>query len=84
MWLNLLRNTPRNTILNSEGFNFGRFDRYSFSYDAMRGREQQLIDKFGGARSSGGTSRNQINGISPNNPFRDSYIEQATREFGIP
>lgn len=49
---------------------------------AIRGREQLLIDHFGGAQSTGGTSGNAINGIAIGNPNREWYIEQAIKEFG--
>jgi len=49
---------------------------------AIRGREQQLIEKFGGAKSGGGTSGNAINGISPRNPKRQQYLDESTRECG--
>jgi RHS repeat-associated protein len=49
---------------------------------AIRGREQMLIDHFGGARSAGGTSGNAINGISPYNPLRGAYIGAAEAMFG--
>ncbi|MBX3588702.1 MAG: hypothetical protein KF796_18885 [Ramlibacter sp.] len=72
-------------LLNAEGFLPPVLDRSSTNYNAIRGREQQLIDVNGGARSSGGTSRNMINGISsfnPRGPF--VYIPAATAEFGVP
>ncbi|MFY8043136.1 MAG: RHS repeat-associated core domain-containing protein, partial [Rhodoferax sp.] len=72
-------------LLNAEGFLPPVLDRSSSNKDAIRGREQQLIDLNGGARSSGGDSRNVINGISPFNlrgPF--VYIPAATAEFGVP
>jgi hypothetical protein len=46
-----------------------------------RGREQQLIQKNGGAKRDGGTSGDDINGISPKNPKRDKYIQVAHKEF---
>jgi hypothetical protein len=47
----------------------------------IRGREQQLIDANGGAKSQGGTSGNKINGISPNNPKIDYYLDMARKAF---
>ncbi len=86
--------TPENNIrnrgygqplLNAEGFLPPVLDRSSTNYNAIRGREQQLIDVNGGAQSSGGTSRNKINGISPINPRGPFvYIPAATAEFGVP
>jgi len=71
-------------LLNAEGFLPPVLDRSSTNRGAIRGREQQLIDINGGARSVGATSRNMINGISPMNPFGDAYLDEATDEFGIP
>jgi RHS repeat-associated protein len=53
-----------------------------FARAAIRGREQMLIEHHGGARSSGGTSGNAINGISPWNLARPGYIAAATAAFG--
>jgi hypothetical protein len=52
------------------------------NYFASRGREQQLINFYGGAKSMGGTSGNAINGISDINPLRSIYINAAITEFG--
>ncbi len=71
-------------LLNSEGFLPPVLDRSSTSYSAVRGREQQLIELNGGARSTGGDSRNAINGISRFNPRGPIYRYQATSEFGTP
>jgi len=49
---------------------------------AIRGREQMLIDHYGGARSQGGSSGNAINGISAYNPLRPVYIGAAEAMFG--
>ncbi len=57
-------------------------DRVSLEYQAIRGREQQLIDYFGGAQSVGGTARNEINGIADFNPMRHIYMGYAELEFG--
>ncbi|WP_284415329.1 RHS repeat-associated core domain-containing protein [Acidovorax sp. SUPP3334] len=73
------------SLLNAEGFLPPVLDRSSTNYDAIRGREQQLIDINGGAQSSGGDSRNKINGISPWNPRGPlRYIPAANAEFGRP
>lgn len=69
-------------LLNAEGFSLPVVDAYSTSNSAIRGREQQLIDYYGGARSVGGTTRNMINGISDKNPLRDYYMDAADTEFG--
>ncbi|MGF6767616.1 RHS repeat-associated protein [Paraburkholderia sp. GAS199] len=59
-----------------------QLDRSSNNSDAIRGREQQNIDEFGGARSMGGRSGNAINGISPTNPKMGQYMGAAANEFG--
>jgi len=61
--------------LNAEGFLSPVVDKSSTSRGAIRGRERQLIDINGGARSVGGTSRNIINGISPTNLFGDVNLD---------
>ncbi|WP_394257125.1 hypothetical protein [Vibrio harveyi] len=57
-------------------------DVSSTSKAAIRGREQQLIEANGGAQSIGGTSGNAINGISPKKTNRETYINEANKEFG--
>lgn len=52
------------------------------SYDAIRGREQQLITANGGAKSNQGTSGNAINGISDKNIKKQPYLDAAKKEFG--
>ena len=49
---------------------------------ATRGREQQLIDFFGGAQSEGGTSGNLIRGVSKINPQGRIYHGESNRMFG--
>ncbi|AOH55146.1 hypothetical protein ABE28_012375 [Peribacillus muralis] len=59
-----IANRDRNHHMNKAGFGKARFDKSSKNKDAIRGREQLLIEKYGGAQSKGGTSGNKINGIS--------------------
>ncbi len=68
----------RNHQRNPEGYGPARLDRSSKNKDAIRGREQQLIDR---ARESGRSS-GQMNGVSPRNPNKDRYINAAKKEFG--
>lgn len=68
--------------MNREGFGQANLDKSSPNPDAIRGREQQLIDAHGGAQSAGGTSGNRIRGIGPNNPRRERYLNAANEEFG--
>ncbi len=68
--------------LNAEGFGPPRLDQWTNDYGAIRGREQMLIDYYGGARSVGGSARNMINGVSDFNPNRPFYMDAARRSFG--
>ncbi len=68
--------------MNDKGFGPAVLDSSSSNRQAIRGREQMLIDYHCGARSMGGTSGNAINGISPNNKKRTTYINAAKKEFG--
>lgn len=71
-----------NHHMNSKGFGPAVLDRSSTNAAAIRGREQILIDSFGGAKSMGGTSGNAINGIAMNNPKRLFYLTESMKEFG--
>jgi hypothetical protein len=68
--------------LNEKGFEPAVLDRSSENGAAIRGREQYLIEANGGSRSSGGTSGNAINGVSPTNKKASYYRGEAEREFG--
>ncbi|GAA4235731.1 hypothetical protein GCM10022254_43610 [Actinomadura meridiana] len=52
------------------------------AYQAIRGREQNLIDFFGGAQSAGGTSGNAIRGIADDLADRPTYMDAARRLWG--
>ena len=67
--------------MNDKGFGPAQLDKSSPISAAIRGREQQLIDTNGGAKSQGGTSGNAINGISPRNPKLPQYMDAAKKEF---
>jgi len=67
--------------MNDKGFGPAVLDKSSTNAAAIRGREQQLIDMNGGAKSIGGVSGNAINGIGINNPNRTYYLNQANKEF---
>ena len=67
--------------MNKKGFGPAVLDKSSTNSDAIRGREQQLINRNGGAKSKGGTSGNKINGISNNNPNQKKYMNAANREW---
>jgi RHS repeat-associated protein len=68
--------------MNEQGYGEAELDKSSSNPDAIRGREQQLIEANGGAQSQGGTSGNAINGISESNPNRTQYMNAANAEFG--
>ena len=68
--------------MNDQGYGPAQLDRSSANPDAIRGREQQLIDASGGAQSQGGTSGNRINGVSSSNAKAPGYTNAAEREFG--
>lgn len=70
--------------LNGQGFQAATLDKASREYAAIRGREQMLIENYGGAQSTGGTSANKINGISSLNPARAYFINRALALFGRP
>jgi hypothetical protein len=70
--------------MNEKGFKPAKLDKSSSNPNAIRGREQQLIKKHGGAKSEGGTSGNAINGVSPRNRQANTYRQAAEKEFGQP
>ncbi|WP_419812973.1 RHS repeat-associated core domain-containing protein [Bacterioplanoides sp.] len=70
-----------NHHMNDKGFGPAVLDKSSANRHAVRGREQQLIQANGGAKSMGGTSGNAINGVSPLNPRGPKYRLEAFREF---
>jgi RHS repeat-associated protein len=75
-----VKNRDSNHHMNKEGFGPAKLDKSSTNKDAIRGREQQLINQNGGAKSQGGSSGNKINGISPNNSKIDTYLN-ATKQL---
>jgi RHS repeat-associated protein len=52
------------------------------AYQAIRGREQQMIDYRGGSSSDGGTSGNAIRGVAKLNPLGRIYHNASTARFG--
>ena len=52
----------------------------AFDYAAMRGREQQLINRFGGIGSA--NVANKIRGVSRWNPLSYYYHHAANIAFG--
>jgi RHS repeat-associated protein len=72
----------RHAALTAAGFGPPIPDRISEDYNAIRGREQQLIDTFLGAQSVGGYSANAINGVRDFNPSRPDYMQASVDAFG--
>ena len=65
------------------GFGRAVLDKASLSRAAIRGREQQLIDHFGGAwKSDNGTSGNAIRAVSKYNLAGPAYHMAANALFG--
>ena len=67
--------------MNSKGYDSAVLDKSSKNFNAIRGQEQYLIEKHGGAKSWGGTSGNMINGISPKNQNKGKYETARKKEF---
>ena len=78
----ILEKRDRNHHMNERGFGDARLRHVSENPAAVRGLEQQEIERQGGAQSQGGTSSNAINGIAAKNPKRDAYLDAAKQEFG--
>ncbi len=78
----ILRTRDRDHHMNERGFGDAEPISVSENPHAVRGLEQQEIERRGGARSQGGTSSNAINGIAKKNPKREDYFKAAKQEFG--
>lgn len=76
---NLVRRDIRHHM-NKKGFQQAQLDKSSRSKDIIRGREQQLIEKY----RAEGRSANKINGISDKNPKKKKYIRASNRKYGSP
>ncbi len=63
---------------NKDGFDVGFIDKISFDSDAIRGREQNLIDNA----KEKGICGNVRNSISPRNKKRKRYLNAALKTFG--
>lgn len=63
---------------NKDGYGEAVLDEYSTKKEAIRGREQLLIDRNEAQDISG----NEINGISKRNKKRGIYIAAAIETFG--
>jgi hypothetical protein len=78
--------------MNAKGFGPAAIDRFYkveiqadrlWGYMAIVGREQLLIDRFGGAQSWGGTSGNTINAVDPGTDFYRAAMTAAIIQFGL-
>jgi len=76
----IVKRRDSNHHMNDKGYGPASVDKASTNQDAIRGQEQYLIEKHGGAQSTGGTSGNRINGVSPKNPNRSRY-EEARKKY---
>ena len=72
----------QNHHMNEKDFGPAVLDKSSSNKAAIRGQEQYMINTHGGAKSTGGTSGNAINGISDKNPNKVHYEQQRIQEFG--
>ncbi|MUO80748.1 hypothetical protein GOZ78_07290 [Agrobacterium vitis] len=70
-----------NHHMNTEGYAPARLDKSSPNKDAIRGREQQLIEENGVTQSIRGTSGNKINGISDKTHVKEIIRMQNERNF---
>ena len=77
-----VRRRDQNHHMNKKGYEPAELDKSSSNPDAIRGQEQYLIDKNGGAKSDGGASGNTIRGVARNNPKASSYENARIKEFG--
>jgi len=75
---NVLLNRDRNHQKNKDSFEKAIIDKISTEKDAIRGREQQQIEKH----KNSGESANIYNGISPKNKNKKRYIQAAICAFG--
>ena len=86
----VVRNRDASHHMTAEGFGPARLDQFAngrIGGAAVRGREQQMIDAFGGARSdpdrrSDSRSANRIRGVSKLNPKGLIYHAAANAAFG--
>ena len=86
----ILDRRQNNHHMSEKGFSNVQIDQIAYGEKgrlAIRGREQQLIDRHGGAQSDTinghkGTSGNAIRGVSKINPKGPIYHEAANNAFG--
>ncbi|MBL0048943.1 MAG: hypothetical protein IPP32_12700 [Bacteroidetes bacterium] len=83
------KGTPEQNVANrdknhhmNETHGPAKLDKSSSNSDAIRGREQNLIDKNGGAKKQRGTSGNTNRGVAEKNKNAQKYDNAAKKEFG--
>ncbi len=76
--LKVLKRRDGSHSKNNKGFDEAELDKFSTNADAIRGREQNLIDY----ERKRGKSANTINGISQRNKKRAVYLLAAVETFG--
>lgn len=59
--------------MNEKGFGPALLDKSSSNKAGIRGQERHMLNKHGGAKSTGGTSGNAIKGISDKKPNKVHY-----------
>lgn len=74
----IVKRRDNNHHKNKEGYSPAALDKFSTNKEAIRGREQSLIEKY----KTEGKSGNIYNGISPRNKNREIYLKEALRIFG--
>lgn len=80
---NIFKRGKQQTHLNRSGYNPPELNRSSTNRNAIRGQEQWLINRDGGAISQGGSRLdNKINSVRPGNPRSRFYNQQRIQEFG--
>jgi len=75
-----LARRDQNHHRNQDGYGPAYPDKTSYNKEAIRGREQQMIEKY---RREGRAAK-QINGVSPKNPKGPRYSAESIKEFGPP
>ncbi len=83
------KGTPEQNVANrdkkhhmNETHGKAKLDKSSTNSDAIRGREQNLIDGNNGAKKQGGTSGNTNRAVAEKNKNAQKYDKAAKKEFG--
>lgn len=76
-----IKKRDANHHMNSQWYWPAKLDKSSSNKDAIRWREQELIDINWWPKSKWWFSWNAINGISDKNKKRDHYLNESKKEF---